>query len=231
MQKLWECELWINNAVVGLERTSSFCTQRAVCWSWASEEGLVAFCFQDLEVGVEGTPLLLLQFCQPIIKHKTASMQLIGHLQKLVFILYRGKVSKQRCWLPGVWWETALALVMSPARYLIWLFKFRQSISQQVYQRIVPQLHMLFGVWTASALTPCKSKAHCLVCLSLFQQGFQALQVVLNDHTCRKIGLHYNPNFALGSALSSSSWHLIRASPDSSCLSHSQLVILANADM
>ncbi len=52
------------------------------------EEGLVAFCLpHDLKVRVKGAPLLLLQFCQPVVKHKTALMQLFGHLQKPVFVL------------------------------------------------------------------------------------------------------------------------------------------------
>jgi len=47
----------------------------------ASEKGLVALSFQDLEVSDEIAPLLLLRFCQPVIQPETVLAQLFGHLQ------------------------------------------------------------------------------------------------------------------------------------------------------
>ena len=54
----------------------------------ASKEGLVALSFQSLEVSAESVPLLLLSFCQPVLKPKTALTQLFRQLQKFVLDFY-----------------------------------------------------------------------------------------------------------------------------------------------
>ncbi len=49
---------------------------------------LVALFFQSLEIVVKNAPLLLLPFCQPVIKPKTVLTHLFRQLEKFVLVLY-----------------------------------------------------------------------------------------------------------------------------------------------
>ena len=77
----------------------------AVHQNWASDERLVALFSQSLEISVKSAPLLLLPFCQPVIKPETVLTHLSRQLEKFVLVLYWGKRNQHRPWLPVVWWE------------------------------------------------------------------------------------------------------------------------------